>query len=112
MGKKMSVKGNGKCGCNYAFIGRSLNQYIFDPFAAIVLLEAGMYFDGVWSKLRTNDRGMSLSSIFLTMLCKYAFSSSLRRASGIGILSAVVNLLANFILLNKLCAQLDSSKLI
>ena len=33
----------------------------FDPFAVIVLLETGMYFDGVWSKLRANDRGMSFS---------------------------------------------------
>ena len=82
----------------------------FDPFAAIVLLETGMYFDGVWSKLRTNDRGMSFSSIFLTMLRKYPFSSSFRRASRTETLPAVVNLLTNFILLNKLCAQLDSSK--
>ena len=27
------------------------------PFTAIVLLETRMYFEGVWSKLRTNDRG-------------------------------------------------------
>ena len=62
----------------------------FDPFAAIVLLETGRYFDGVWSKLRTNDR--VTSSTFLKRLCKYAFSSSLRRASGIGTLPVVVNL--------------------
>ena len=68
----------------------------FYPFATIVLLETGMYFDGVWSKLRTKDR-----RIFLTMLCKYAFSSSLRRASGIETLPVVVNLLRNSILLNK-----------
>ena len=37
----------------------------FYLFATIVLLETGMYFDGVWSKLRTKDR-----IIFLTMLCK------------------------------------------
>ena len=81
---------------------------VFDPLAA--MLETGMYFHGVWSKLRTNDRGMSFSSIFLTMLCKYAFSSSLHRAPGIGTLPVVVNLIANFILPNKVCAQLDSSK--
>ena len=106
----MSVKGNGKCGCDHTFIGRSLDRYIFWPFAVIVLLETGMYFDGVWSKLRTNDRGISFSSIFLTMLCKYAFSSSLQRASGIETLPVVVKLLTNFILLNKPCALLDSSK--
>ena len=27
------------------------------PFTAIVLLETRMYFEGVWSKLRANDRG-------------------------------------------------------
>ena len=64
----------------------------FDPFAAIVLLETGRYFDGVWSKLRTNDRVTSFSSTFLKRLCKYAFSSYLRRASGIGTLPVVVNL--------------------
>ena len=36
----------------------------FVLFAAIVLLETGMYFDDAWSKLRTNDRVMSFSSIF------------------------------------------------
>ena len=60
-----------------------LSGTFFDPFAVIVLLEPGMYFDGVWSNLKINDRGMSFPSIFQTMLCKYAFSSSLRRASGI-----------------------------
>ena len=49
----------------------------FYPFAVIVLLETGTYFDDVWSKLKTNDRGMSFLSVFLTMLCKYAFPSSL-----------------------------------
>ena len=82
----------------------------FVPFAAIVLLETGIYFDGVWSKLGANDWGMLFYSIFLTMLCKYAFSNSLRRASGIGTLPGVVNLLTNFIFLNKLYAPLDSSK--
>ena len=36
----------------------------FDPFAAMFLLESGMYFDGVWFKLRTNDSRISFSSIF------------------------------------------------
>ena len=49
---------------------------VFEPFGAMVLLNTGMYFDGVWSRLRTRDGGMSLSSIFLTMPCRYDFSSS------------------------------------
>ena len=36
----------------------------FNPFVAIVLLEVEMYFDGVRSKLRTNDRGMSFPQFF------------------------------------------------
>ena len=36
----------------------------FDPLATIALLETGMYFDSVWSKLRTNDRGMSFPQFF------------------------------------------------
>ena len=83
---------------------------VFDPLAASALLETGMYFHGAWSKLRTNDSGMSFSSIFLTMLCKYAFSSSLHRAPEIGTLPVVVNLVTNFILPNKVCAKLDSPK--
>ena len=41
-----------------------LSGTFFDPFAVIVLLEPGMYFDGVWSNLKINDRGMSFPSIF------------------------------------------------
>ena len=41
-----------------------LSGTFFDPFAVIVLLEPGMYFDGVWSTLKINDRGMSFPSIF------------------------------------------------
>ena len=83
---------------------------VFDPLAASALLETGMYFHGVWSKLGNNDSGMSFSSIFLTILCKYTFSSSLHRAPRIVTLPVVVNLIPNFILPNKICAQLDSPK--
>ena len=108
--QKMSGKGNGKCGVIIRLSVDPLIGTFFHPFAGIVLLETGIYFHGVCSKLRTNDRAISFSSIFLTMLCKSAFSSSLQRALGIGTLPVRANFFTNFILLNKLCAQLDSSK--
>ena len=37
--------------------GDSLIGTFCYPFAAIILLETREYFDGLWSKLRTNDRG-------------------------------------------------------
>ena len=38
---------------DHTFIGRPLIGTFFHPFAGIVLLQTGMYFDGVCSKLRT-----------------------------------------------------------
>ena len=37
---------------------------VFEPFGAMVLFNTGMYFEGVWSRFRTRDGGMSLSSFF------------------------------------------------
>ena len=46
------------------FSGDPLIGTIFEPFGAMVLFNTGMHFEGVWSRLRTRDGGMSLSSIF------------------------------------------------
>ena len=43
---------------------------VFEPFGTVVLFNTGMYFEGVWSRLRTRDGGMSLYSIFLTVPCR------------------------------------------
>ena len=79
---------------------------VFYPFGAI-LVKTGRYLEDVWSKLNTSDRGVLFSSIFLIITCRCDFSSSLRRDSEIGTLPVVLNLLTNFILLNKFCVQLD-----
>ena len=80
---------------------------VFEPFGTMVLFNTGMYFQGVWSTLRTRDGGMSLSSIFLTMPCRYDFWSSFLRESGMGTFPVVPSLLTKPIPLNKLCAQHD-----
>ena len=41
-----------------------LTGTFFYPFAAIVLLDTGMYFDGIWSKLRANDKECHFPQFF------------------------------------------------
>ena len=61
------------------FSAEPLIGMVFETFSAMVLFNTGMYFEGVWSRLKTRDDGMSLPSIFLTMPCRYGFSSSFLR---------------------------------
>ena len=52
----------------------SLVGTVFEPFGAMVLFNTGMYFKVTWSRLRTRDGGISLSSIFFDDAMQIGFS--------------------------------------
>ena len=50
-----------------------LNDTVLEPYGAMVLFNTGMYFEGVWLRLRTRDSGMSLSSSFFDDVMQIGF---------------------------------------
>ena len=81
------------------------------PLGASVLLQHGTYFDGVWSRFINIDFGILLFSILETIECKQVVSTSFR-TSDISTFPVVAIRRTKPILLKRLFAQLDPSRLI
>ena len=92
-------------------VDRAIETF-FTPFEASVLLQPETYFDGVWSKLITNDLGIFLFSIVVTMEWKKVISTSLPTSSEIRTFPVVDIRLTKSIRLNKLLYHDDFSRLI
>ena len=85
-------------------------ETFFTPFGASVLLQRGTYFDGFWSKLITNDLGIFLLSIVVTMEWKWVIFTSSRTSSEIGTFPVVAICLRKPIRLIKLFHHNDFSR--
>ena len=82
------------------------------PFRASVLLQPGTYFEEVWSRFITIEFGILLFSIMETIECKKVVSTSFCTSSDISTFPVVAIRQAEPILLKRLFAELDPSRLI
>ena len=81
-----------------------------EPFFAKICLPTGIFFKGVWSRLRMRQGGTLCSSAIVTMSWRYTSWASFSAPSGISTFPVVHIRFTKPIRLNKLLAHEDESK--